>query len=242
MAAIQAPRGVREVAMCDRCFLAKGNASEGRVRVISNIDLTIAGRKLCALLCTLMLALVAGSGSAPAAPLPNVVLILADDLGIGDVSAFFPDALTTPNLDALARNGVAFLQARAAASVCTPSRYALLTGRHLKSTWLGTGIVRPYGSTLVRRGAWTLPQMFRWRGYTTAMVGKNHLGIDWHTKNGPVAAPEQVERDWRGLALNRPYARGPLDLGFDSYFGVDVPNYPPYAWISDRQIIGSLTS
>jgi arylsulfatase A-like enzyme len=87
-----------------------------------------------------------------------------------------------------------------------------------------------------------LPRFLKRRGYATSAVGKWHLGIDWHLRDGSIAAPQRRKRDWPQLDLSRASARGPLDAGFDRFFGVDAPNYPPYAFIRDRHIVGRLTA
>lgn len=189
------------------------------------------------------LVLTLASGEAASQSRPNVVLILADDLGVGDVSYQAPGSmLRTPHIDQLAEGGRSYLNAYAPASVCTPTRYALLTGRYAWRTWLDRGVAGPYASSLIEPGRPTLAAWFQSQGYHTALVGKWHLGIDWLTYAGDVAPPRQQRRDEATLDLTWPYAHGPLDVGFDQFFGVDAPNLPPYAFIAGRRIAGAAPS
>lgn len=128
---------------------------------------------------------------------PNIVLIMADDLGFGDVSCNGATAIQTPHIDQLATAGRRFTSGYSSASTCTPTRYSLLTGRYAFRT-PGTGVAPPNGPALVKPGSETLPLMLRRAGYATAVIGKWHLGLgDPHP-------------DWNGEL--RP---GPLDIGFD---------------------------
>lgn len=153
---------------------------------------------------------------------PNVVLIYADDLGYGDLGCYGNSRIPTPNCDRLASEGVRFTHAYAAASVCTPSRYALLTGRYPWRTWLKKGVV---GNTpaLIEEGRYTLANVFRDAGYATAAVGKWHLGFgDRHQK----------DLDW-----NAELTGGPCDIGFDYFFGMPVSHfYPPYVYVENRRV------
>lgn len=130
-------------------------------------------------------------------PRPNLVLIMADDLGYGDVSCNGATAIQTPNIDRLASTGLRFTSGYSSASTCTPTRYSLLTGRYAFRT-PGTGVAPPNGPALVKPVAETLPRMLRRAGYATAVIGKWHLGLG------------DPRPDWNGEL--RP---GPLDIGFD---------------------------
>jgi len=167
---------------------------------------------------------------------PNIVIVLTDDLGYGDVSELNPESkIQTPNIDALAGEGVWFTDAHAAASVCSPSRYALLTGRYAWRGKLKSGIVLPYDEPVIEKGRVCLPQMLKEKGYNTVCIGKWHLGFLWPWKDG-IMPPAQDRHtglkndmfDW-----SKPIGGGPLAIGFDHYFGDGVPNFPPYAFIED---------
>jgi len=174
---------------------------------------------------------VASLGEGPG--LPNIVIVYADDQGYGDFSLQNPDSkIPTPHLDRLAREGLRFTDAHSSSGVCTPSRYALLTGRY---HWRqGEGIVNAWGQPWWDEGRLTMAHMLRQKGYRTACIGKWHLGWDWRAIRRPEAedvnAPDA--HDW-----SKPVPGGPLDRGFDTYFGDDVPNFPPYTWIEDDRIL-----
>ena len=141
-------------------------------------------------------------GSAPpktaAAEKPNIVYILADDLGYGDLGCYNKDSkIPTPNLDRLAKEGMRFTDAHAPSSVCSPSRYGILTGRYAWRSRLQRGVLLPYDRPLIDAGRLTVPTMLKQQGYTTACVGKWHLGWDW-PKPGPDGKRDftQAVRQW----------------------------------------------
>lgn len=151
---------------------------------------------------------------------PNILLILADDLGYGDVRCYNDQAkVPTPNLDRLAREGLRFTDAHSPATVCTPSRYGLLTGQmpfripRGGVVFTGTG-----GPSLIAAGRLTLPAMLKAQGYATAAVGKWHLGLTFRDADG---APLQAGRpeDARRIDYARRIEGSPLDHGFESFFG-----------------------
>ncbi len=194
----------------------------------------------------------------PAAPpvtfvhsnLPNIVLVLADDLGYGDVSCYNPQAkFKTPNVDRLAAQGTRFTDVHTPTSVCTPTRYGILTGRHSWRTRLQRGVLNDYDPPLIAPDRLTLPALLAQHGYRTACVGKWHLGFDWniaerdlplfkfgYRKGAPGAATEAHRAAWQA-AFSQLLRGGPVDHGFQSYFGPDVPNMPPYGFIRDDKLI-----
>ncbi len=177
---------------------------------------------------------------------PNIIYILADDMGYGDTGCNNPDSkIPTPNLDLLASQGMRFTDAHAPSSVCTPSRYALLTGRYCWRTPLKNGVLWPFDPPLIEPDRLTVAGMLRQLGYRTACIGKWHLGWEWGTHDGrPANSGTQIgSRDAdKRLALEQnidyeqPMRGGPIDCGFEHYFGVDVPNFPPYAWFEQDRL------
>jgi arylsulfatase A-like enzyme len=176
---------------------------------------------------------------------PNIVILYADDMGYGDLSCQNPDSkIPTPNLDNLASEGMRFTDAHSSSGVCSPSRFALLTGTY---HWRRQhGIVNSFGKPFFNESDITLPQVLKDNGYTTACIGKWHLGWNWEFKNEPSGEVTQWGRvtkfygpediDW-----SKPVSGGPLDRGFDYYFGDGTINFPPYAWIENDRLIEAPT-
>ncbi|MEQ8790986.1 MAG: arylsulfatase [Pirellulaceae bacterium] len=166
---------------------------------------------------------VLGGGAARAAERPNILVIYTDDQGFGDVGCLNPKAkFRTPNLDRLAKEGIRFTNGHSSDSVCTPSRYGLLTGRYCWRTELKTGVMGAEGTCLIRDGRLTLASLLRSQGYHTAIVGKWHLGMDFPGEPG--------SRDW-----TQPVRDTPLDEGFEYFYGVPASlNYGVLAWFEGR--------
>ena len=175
--------------------------------------------------------LAAALTAAPAPRRPNIVVILADDLGYGDVGCYNPRSkIPTPNLDRLAREGLRFTDAHSAATVCTPSRYSLLTGRMCFRTGYRGGVFTGVGGpSLIEAGRLTLPEMLRRQGYATAAVGKWHVGLTFQTAAGTpihqtkppadVPGPERELARIRMVDFSKPITDGPIHRGFDHFFG-----------------------
>jgi arylsulfatase A len=171
---------------------------------------------------------------------PNVLILYADDMGYGDLNIQNPDSkIPTPNLDRLAREGMRFSDGHSSSGICTPSRYSLLTGRHHWRDFYG--IVGAMGDSVFQPERLTLPEMMKDKGYTTACIGKWHLGWDWKAIRKPGAKAIKSGKkstfgfdayDWSKSVPN-----GPLAHGFDHYFGDTVINFPPYAWIEDDKLV-----
>ena len=152
---------------------------------------------------------------------PNIIYILTDDVGYGDVGCYGATHVKTPNIDRLAKEGLRFTDAHATASVCTPTRYAFLTGRY---AWRqpGTGIAPGDSPALIKPGTVTVPSLLKSAGYRTGLVGKWHLGLG------------EGKTDFNGEI--KP---GPLDLGFDSAFFIPATgDRVPCVFIEDRRVLG----
>ena len=174
---------------------------------------------------------------APRIGLPNIVVILSDDLGYGDLGCYHSQSkIPTPHLDRLAGEGMRFTDAHAPASVCTPTRYALLTGRYAWRTWLKGGVLGPWDRPLIEAERLTVPALLKKHGYATHCVGKWHLGWEWPTKNG--ASPSARGDRLSNVDFTQSIGGGPITRGFDSYFGTDVPNYPPYCFLENDRTVG----
>ncbi|MEZ6055091.1 MAG: arylsulfatase [Planctomycetaceae bacterium] len=156
---------------------------------------------------------------------PNVIVVMADDLGIGDISPTNPDCkIKTPNLQRMANEGLTFLDAHTPSSVCTPTRYGLLTGRYNWRSRLERGVLSGTSEHLIPADRPTLGHLMRRAGYHTAMIGKWHLGWDWH-KTGNV------------IDFTQPVLNGPDINGFDRYYGhCGSLDMPPYVWVDSGKI------
>ena len=174
--------------------------------------------------------------------LPNIVLILADDFGVGDIQAHFPNnKIPTPCLDHLVSEGMSFKDAHSSSSVCTPTRYGLLTGRYCWRTPLQRHVLACYEPPLIDSGRLTLPEILRRKGYRTAAIGKWHLGWTWP---GPIQNTMGEYNILRSTEwdFTESIEDGPIAHGFDYYFGPDVPNFPPYCFIENNRTIGLPTA
>jgi arylsulfatase A-like enzyme len=174
-------------------------------------------------------------------PHPNVVIILADDMGYGDPQCYNAQSLIpTPNIDRLARGGTRFTDAHSVSAVCTPTRFGLLTGSYCWRTPLSHAIVMPYEPPIVENDQTTLPEIFKQAGYTTGCIGKWHLGLRYPVKDG---APGGDVKGFTQLETHIDFARdligGPVDHGFDYFFGSAgcTSSDPPYAFIRNRRTI-----
>ncbi len=194
------------------------------------------------------------SSSAAAPPaaekLPNIVLVLADDLGYGDPGCYNPNSkIPMPAVDAMAKRGVRFTDAHSPSAVCTPTRYALLTGRYAWRTWLKRGVVGGYTPPLIEPGRMTTASLLRSRGYTTGFFGKWHLGLQWTRKNGTAPGWSEAQKHFPGswqdpdpktglnVDFTKPVGGGPVDHGFDTaYFTAACSTIDgPFVFIADRQ-------
>ncbi|HXG13199.1 MAG TPA: exo-alpha-sialidase [Gemmataceae bacterium] len=183
--------------------------------------------------------LAAGAGTVRAEPVarPNIVYILADDLGYGDVKCFNPEGkIPTPHMDKLAADGMIFTDAHSGSSVCTPTRYGILTGRYSWRSRLQSGVLGGYSPRLIEEGRLTVPALLKQHGYHTACIGKWHLGMDWPLKDGGIA--RDYPDGWK-VDYTRPIQNGPNAVGFDYYFGISASlDMPPYIFIENDRTQG----
>jgi arylsulfatase A-like enzyme len=179
----------------------------------------------------------AAAGEAKRPPHPNIVYVLADDLGYGDVKCLNAGGkIATPNLDALAAAGMIFTDAHSSSSVCTPTRYGILTGRYSWRSRLQSGVLGGYSRRLIEPGRLTVPALLQRHGYHTACVGKWHLGMDWPLKKGGFATdyPDGWDVDY-----TKPIQNGPTSVGFDFYFGISASlDMPPYVYVENDRSVG----
>jgi len=179
---------------------------------------------------------------------PNIVYILADDMGYGDVSCLNPDSkISTPNLDRLAKDGISFTDAHSGSAVCTPTRYGILTGRYCWRSALKSSVLWPWDGPLIEPDRLTVGSFLKQHGYTTACIGKWHLGWEWSTLDGsgmnediPLGKWDQAIRGRiaEKIDFSAEIKNGPITRGFDYYFGDDVPNFPPYCFIENNRTMG----
>ena len=159
---------------------------------------------------------------------PNILLILCDDLGYGDVRANYPDSkIPTPHMDKLAHDGMRFTDAHSPSSVCTPTRYGVLTGRYCWRTRMNSGVGNGYSPALIEPGRETVASMLKKRGYRTGGFGKWHLGLGTSEK----------------ADYTKEFTPSPNDYGFDEFFGIPASlDMPPYVFIDNHRAVEPPTS
>jgi arylsulfatase A len=169
---------------------------------------------------------------------PNIVFIFADDMGYGDISALNAESkIHTPALDALIQDGMVFTNAHASASVCTPSRYGLLTGRYAFRSPKAAYGIWGFSPVVIESERETLATLLKREGYTTGVAGKWHLGVDWQTKDGKAAALD-ANTGYSNVDYSLPILKGPTDFGFDfSFIHPASLDIPPYLFIRDREVV-----
>ena len=171
---------------------------------------------------------------------PNIIFILADDQGFGDVSALNPESkIPTPNIDRIANEGMIFSDGHSSSSVCTPTRYSVLTGRYHWRTHLQKGVLGGFSKPLISQGRLTVASLLKNYGYSTACIGKWHLGWDWPLKDGGTANDNgDFSGGFKGgwdVDYTARIKNGPCDLGFDTFFGISASlDMPPYVYVRDR--------
>lgn len=167
--------------------------------------------------------------------MPNIVIVMADDMGFGDVKALNPQSrIPTPHLDRLAKQGMTFHDAHSPSGVCTPTRYGILTGRYCWRSRMKSGVLGGYSKPLLEPGRATIASMLKSRGYRTAAIGKWHLGMEL-----PLLKDDAKTSNWAGdpgIDFGGVITDSPIHHGFDYYFGVSASlDMAPYVYIrNDR--------
>lgn len=171
------------------------------------------------LLTTILFSGIIGSAMATKAKPPNVLLILADDLGYGDVGCYNPTSkIPTPHLDQLAKDGMRFTDAHSSSTVCTPTRYSVMTGRMAFRTGYGGVFTGVGGPCLIEKERLTLASMLKQKGYHTAMFGKWHIGMEFYDKEGKPINKGGLDAVKR-VDFSRPIKGSPIHRGFDEFYG-----------------------
>ena len=165
---------------------------------------------------------------------PNIVFIMADDMGYGDLGCYGATKIRTPRMDRLASEGIRFTDAHSSAAVCTPSRYSVLTGRYCWRSRLKRWVLWGFEPPLIEPERLTVARMLEKQGYATAAIGKWHLGLGWATVDG-----ESPTADGRNVDYAVPVQGGPLQLGFDTCFCITGSlDMAPYCFIEDDHSLG----
>ena len=166
---------------------------------------------------------------------PNIVYILADDLGYGDVSCLnLESKIRTPQMDRVAAEGLIFTDAHSSSSVCSPTRYGVMTGRYNWRSQLKRGVLGGFSQALIPADRATVPAYLHQHGYHTACIGKWHLGMNWPLRDGRFASgyPDAPKVDY-----TQPIQRGPNSIGFDYFHGISASlDMPPFAFIENDRV------
>ena len=201
----------------------------------------VLGTMLLAMICTAYLTMSEQRSSTK----PNILYILADDLGYGDVSINNPEGkISTPNIDKLALQGMRFTDAHSPSAVCTPTRYGLLTGRYPFRSRKPVGVLRGYSRTLIEQDLPTVASLLKSEGYQTGVVGKWHLGVDWVLKPSFQQIDTQdlygimEEMDPEAIDFDKDPIKGPKTAGFDySYILPASLDMPPYCYLENQKLV-----
>jgi arylsulfatase A-like enzyme len=186
------------------------------------------------------------AAEAPRGPKPNIIFILADDLGFGDPQCNNPASkIPTPNIDRLASQGVRFSDAHSGSAVCTPTRYGVLTGRYCWRSALKRGVLGGFSPPLIEPRRLTVPALLKQHGYATACLGKWHLGMDWPGSDGKADSggseggkAKSEKNGEAGIDFSKPIKNGPTAYGFDYYFGISASlDMPPYVFIENDRTV-----
>ncbi len=176
---------------------------------------------------------------------PNIIYILADDMGYGDISALNENsAFITPNLDSMATNGVAFCDAHSSSAVCTPSRYSIMTGRYNWRSKMKRGVLGGYSTPLIEKDRTCVGDMLKEKGYYTACIGKWHLGMDMPKNEDFLIFPNNGSSyDLNdGINYDQKIEHSPITNGFDYYYGISASlDMPPYVYIENDRFTAKPT-
>ena len=170
---------------------------------------------------------------------PNIIYILADDMGYGDVSIFNPEGkIKTPNLDKVAQDGMRFTDAHTSSSVCTPTRYGILTGRYNWRSELKSGVLTGKSKALIPSSRTTVASLLKNQNYHTGFIGKWHLGWDWALKNSvDTSGAGWNPGDFDIIDFSKPVTNTPNDLGFDYAYGHSGSlDMAPYVYVENGQV------
>jgi len=180
-----------------------------------------------------------------AAEKPNVIFILCDDLGYGDVKCLNPNGkIATPHMDAIAARGMTFTDAHSSSAVCSPTRYGVITGRYNWRSKLQSGVLGGLSPRLIEPGRMTVASFLKSQGYTTACIGKWHLGMDWVKLPGKEVSELNIESadQVHSVDYAKPVTNGPTSVGFDSYFGISASlDMVPYCFIENDHVTAEPT-
>jgi arylsulfatase A-like enzyme len=165
---------------------------------------------------------------------PNIVFVMADDMGYGDLGCYGATKIQTPSVDRLAREGIRFTDAHSSSAVCTPSRYSVLTGRYCWRSRLKKWVLWGFEPPLIEHQRLTVASMLKRHGYATAAMGKWHLGLGWTTTDGQDPLPDGTNVDY-----TVPIVGGPTELGFDTCFCITGSlDMAPYCFVEDDHTVG----
>jgi arylsulfatase A len=180
------------------------------------------------------------TAQAHAASKPNFVFILCDDLGFGDVKANNSEGkIATPHMDRIAARGVRFTDAHSPSSVCSPTRYGVMTGRYSWRSKLQSGVLGGLSPRMIEQDRLTVASFLKQQGYRTACVGKWHMGMDWVIKPGRDVSELKIEtaEQVNSVDYTQPITNGPTSVGFDSYFGISASlDMVPYCFIENDRV------
>lgn len=175
----------------------------------------------------------------PVSARPNIIYVLADDLGYGDIASFNKNSkIKTPNIDRLAAEGMRFMDAHTSSSVCTPTRYGILTGRYNWRSTLKNGVLTGKSKALIPRTRSTVASILKKQGYQTAFIGKWHLGWDWALKDSTEFGGEGWDAtDFDQIDFSKPITNSPNELGFDYAYGHSGSlDMAPYVYVENGKV------